>query len=156
MATIYCNEPLAFDSERIWCAQNGATRRQLVIVNKLGENSPKEPAYNFRADIGFLTKGNHAFIFLNKEKNPNDTRVFGMFVNANYGYELVAGDEIFAASSVGGYGNAESKFGIYKIGTLIKVHTYKNRRPPQYYRLTASGWENVPAEEILQSEQTIL
>ena len=34
----------------------------------------------------------------------------------------------------------------------IEVNTYKNRNTPSYYRLTESGWVDVPVHEVNPSE----
>ncbi len=140
------------ENERAWEAQNGATRRTLVIVNKTGKRIiPDEFVF---VNVGTLDKGNHSFIFLNNPVSgvKTEAEVLGLFLNKQYGYKcLNEEDEIYAKSSVGGYGNSESKMGLYKLGAIIKVNTYKNRRGYHYYKLTENGWkylgQDVPLEE---------
>ena len=74
-------------------------------------------------------------------RGVEDDRIFGIFLNKAYGFTLVRGKEIVSFSSIGGYGNSESKIGIYEVGTLLVVHTYKNRRPASYWELTKEGWQ---------------
>lgn len=148
MAKIHSNVELNLDQENeIWRAQNGATRRTLAVINKIKE----QPGTFFRAKLGTLNKGNHSFIFINEEKD-NDDRIIGIFLNDYCGFTVLEGEELFGNCSTGGPGNSCSKFGIYKLGTLLEVHTYKYRRTPSYYRLTENGWENVPAYEVHSSE----
>jgi len=106
--------------------------------------------------LGFLEKGNHAFIFLNAA-NAAEKRSFGIFLNDTYGYTCLEGEEIFSAESIGGPGNSASKFGIYAVGTLIKEHTYKNRREARYWRLELTGWKEVAIEEsIFEQEISVI
>lgn len=148
MAKIYSNIELSLDQQgKIWSATNGATRRTLVVINKINE----QPGIYFRAKLGTLDKGNHSFIFINEEKD-NDERVLGLFLNYHYGYQVLEGKELFSNYSSGGYGNSCSQFGIYELGTLLEINTYKNRNTPSYYRLTESGWVNVPVYEVNPSE----
>lgn len=148
MAKIYSNIELSLDQQgEIWSASNGATRRTLVVINKINE----QPGNYFRAKLGTLDKGNHSFIFINEEKG-NDERVLGLFLNSDYAYQVLEGKELFSNYSSGGYGNSCSQFGIYEMGTLLEVNTYKNRNTPSYYRLTESGWVNVPVHEVNTSE----
>jgi len=144
MAKIYSNIELSLDQQgEIWSASNGATRRTLVVINKINE----QPGNYFRAKLGTLDKGNHSFIFINEEER-NDERVLGLFLNYEYGYQVLEGNELFTNYSLGGYGNSCSQFGIYEVGTLLEVNTYKNRNTPSYYRLTESGWNVVPVHEL--------
>jgi len=100
--------------------------------------------------LGYLKKGKHSFIFINKSKSRDD-RIMGIYLNGKYGYRVINGDEhiIFQDSSIGGGGNSESKFGIYKVGTIIKEYTYKNRHSPSYYSLTKEGWKPIPMTDPL-------
>jgi len=148
MAKVYLNETLNFKDERIWEAKNGATRRTLLLINKLGDIGNIDVLENVK--LGKLDKGNHSFIFINKSKNKEDKRILGIFLNNRYGYEVIEGKEIYTASSYGGPGNSESKFGIYTLGTIIRVNTYKNRRAPSYYKLTKEGWKYIG--EYLESK----
>lgn len=148
MAKIFSNIELSLDQQgEIWSASNGATRRTLVVINKINE----QPGNYFRAKLGTLNKGNHSFIFLNEEKG-NDDRVLGLFLNAEYGYEVLEGKELFSNYSQGGYGNSCSQFGIYEVGTLLEVASYKNRQTPGYFRLTETGWVDVPVYEVAPTE----
>ena len=148
MAKIYSNIDLPLDNQgEIWSAQNGRTRRTLSLINKMRE----QPGTEFRAKLGTLDKGNHSFIFLNEEKGMDD-RVLGLFLDSSYAYKVLEGKELFSNYSMGGYGNSCSMFGIYEIGALLEVNTYKNRTTPSYYRLTNNGWENVPAYEVASTE----
>lgn len=149
MAKIYSNQELSLDTEgEIWEASNGATRRTLILINKTNQ----APAKAFRAALGKLDKGNHSFIFLNEEKN-NDERVFGLFLNNAYGYQLVEGTEVYTNCSVGGYGNSCSQFGIYEMGAVLEVNTYKNRNTPTYYKLTEQGWNEIPSYQLSKIDE---
>jgi hypothetical protein len=149
MAKIYSNIELSLDQQgEIWSASNGATRRKLVIINNITD----QPGNYFRAKLGTLDKGNHSFIFINKENGNDDERVLGIFLNSSYAYQVLEGKELFTNCSSGGYGNSCSQFGIYEIGTLLEVNTYKNRNTPSYYRLTENGWIDVPVHEVNLSE----
>lgn len=148
MAKIYSNIELSLDQQgEIWSASNGATRRTLVVINKINE----QPGNYFRAKLGTLDKGKHSFIFINEEKGT-DERILGLFLNSDYAYQVLEGKELFTNYSSGGSGNSCSQFGIYEVGTLLEVNTYKNRNTPSYYRLTESGWIDVPAHEVNPSE----
>ena len=143
---IYFNQNLP-EEERAWSAKNGATRRELVIINKLGKEINAGIGIDCR--VGKLDKGNHSFLFINP---GHDDRVLGVFLNNAYGYTVKEGEELWTASSIGGYGNSESRMGIYTVGTLIYNHTDKNRQTVSYYRLTDNGWEFIPTHEIEKEE----
>ena len=143
---IYFNQKLS-EEEKAWSAKNGATRRELVVINKLGIEVESDSGVNCR--IGKLDKGNHSFLFLNP---GHDDRTLGVFLLNGYGYTVKEGQEVWTASSVGGYGNSVSRVGIYEVGALIYTHTYKNRKAGSYYRLTEKGWEEVPAHEVEKEE----
>jgi hypothetical protein len=147
MAKIFCNYRLSFSEEVIWQACNGATRTRLKIINK---TVLKGQMAVFEASLGTYENGRNSFIFLNAPKN-GDTRVLGLFLNSDYGFTVREGKELFSASSVGGYGNSESRMGIYEMGALIEVHTYKNRRPSTFFKLTETGWVEVPNHEVIES-----
>lgn len=133
--------------EKAWSAKNGATRRELVVINKLGKEIQADTGVDAR--IGKLDKGNHSFLFINP---GHDDRVLGVFLWNGYGYTVKAGTEVWTANSVGGYGNSESRIGIYEVGALIYTHSYKNRKTGEYFRLTNNGWVEVPAYEIEEKE----
>lgn len=128
-----------------WSAQNGKTRTRLVVTEshknkgKLIVEKDRNLVY---ATLAYLEKGKVCLILL-CEDNPQDNRIFGVFLNQDYGYTVLRGKEVFSASSVGGPANSESKMGIYEPGTLIKVFTYKHRTPPTYYLLTEEGWKYI-------------
>lgn len=149
MAKVFLNKSLNFTNEgEIWSAKNGATRRELKVINKI---SAGENVDFVEAQLGKLDKGNHSFIFINEAKK-NDNRIIGVFLNSSYAYDIVEGNEIFSNYSSGGCGNSCSQFGIYELGTLLKVHTYKNRKPASYYKLTEKGWQYIENHEVEQSE----
>lgn len=137
MAIVFINTDLSNkERENVWEAQNGATRRSLVLINKTGR--PPEPS-RIEGKLGFLDKGNHSFIFVNPG-NGDNSRVLGIFLCSDYGYRVVAGTELYTASSVGGYGNSESRFGVYEVGTIIAANSYKGRRGEDFWKLTSEGW----------------
>lgn len=149
MAKVFFNQSLNFTNEgEIWSKKNGATRRELKVINKIKAGEQIE---SIDCQLGFLDKGNNSFIFVNAPK-PEDKRILGVFLNGSYSYDVVEGKEIFCNHSSGGYGNSCSSFGIYELGTLLKVHTYKNRQPARYYKLTECGWVYVENHEVEQSE----
>lgn len=61
MAKVYCNCSLKNGEKRE--LKNGSTKRTLCLINKSG----RDIEYNipFNADLGFLKKGNHSFVFIN-------------------------------------------------------------------------------------------
>jgi hypothetical protein len=146
------NSMLPLNQEgKVWEAQNGATRRTLVVINKIAVSDGQ---VNFiDCSLGFLDKGNHSFIFINPNKF-NDDRILGLFLNRECGFKVVEGNEMYSNNSIGGYGNSESKFGIYEVGTIIEVTTYKNRKTPTYYKLTTDGWVNLGVYEVAVNEIT--
>lgn len=149
MAKVFCNSRLDLSKEgQVWSASNGATRRTLVVINKINGS---DQAVCFNAQVGFLDKGNHSFIFINPARE-GDNRVFGLFLNSDYAYQVLEGKEVFTNYSQGGYGNSCSQFGIYEVGALLEVNTYKNRQTPSYYRLTVNGWINIKPYEVEQGK----
>ena len=150
MAKIIANQNLDLSIQgEIWSASNGATRRTLIIINKT--SGYEVPRTQFLAQIAFLDKGNHSFIFLNESKQE-DKRVFGLFLNTSYSFDLVSGKELFSNTSSGGYGNSCSKFGLYEVGAILKEHTYKNRSSPTYHLLTEDGWKEIPPYEVEEDD----
>lgn len=146
--------PETANGEIAWSAKNGATRRELKLVNKLGRDIPSQTKC-LEASVGTLDKGNHAFIFLNEPK-ASDSRVLGIALNSAYAYTVVEGKELYTNTSSGGYGNSCSQFGVYELGVVLKHHSYKNRRGATYVRLTENGWVRVEAHEYEADEQTEL
>jgi len=152
MATVHFATTLSLDTEgTVWSASNGATRRKLQIINKLPAGSGQVKTID--CQVGTLDKGNHSFIFLNPAK-PEDKRILGVYTNTSYGYSVVEGTEIYGNYSSGGPGNSCSQFGIYEVGTILKIATYKNRRPPYYVKFEKTGWVEVPSHEIEIEEQS--
>ena len=146
MAKIIANQNLDLSIQgEIWSASNGATRRTLIIINKT--SGYEVPRSEFLAQIAFLDKGNHSFIFLNESKQ-DDKRILGLFLNTSYSFDLVSGKELFSNTSSGGYGNSCSKFGLYEVGAILKEHTYRGRSTPTYHLLTEDGWTEIPPYEV--------
>jgi len=148
MPTIYLNRKLNFNTEQVWEACNGATRTRLVLVNKLGNVGE---TFSVEASLSTYEKGKHCFIFLNPPK-PGDNRVLGIFLCKEYGYKVIKGEELYSASSYGGPGNSESKFGIYTLGTILAAHSYKHRQGDSYYELKPDGWYYLGRDIILPEE----
>jgi hypothetical protein len=148
---VFFNKQIDFSNETVWQRQNGATRRTLVLINKIRGLGEADKIEN--AKVGFLNKGNHAFIFINPpDKGQHDDRILGIFLNSKYGYSVLEGEELYGNYSQGGPGNSCSQFGIYTPGTLIEVDTYKHRTTPRYYRLTETGWIEVPPHELAEPQ----
>jgi len=151
---IYLSRPIAISEGVIWEACNGATRQRLLLIAK-GLPSSEEEVISLECRVGFLNKGKHSFIFLNPGHTPE---TLGLFLCRDYGYTVVSdrspkGACLFEASSVGGYGNSESKFGIYRVGTVIAVHSYKHRQGDSYWRLNPDGWVNLGKDVPLSDEE---
>lgn len=132
----------------------------MVLVAKGLEGEYKEGDPFLVESVKVLEKGRTAFIFLNgvKPYKPSmefDPQTVGIFLNSNCGYS--SDDSRFEASSVGGYGNSESKFGVYDVGTEIEVYTYKRRQESSYINLDSkNGWESVsPAEKFADQAEEI-
>lgn len=127
--------------------KNGATRTTLVVVNKTGkEIKANEP---FTALVGFLKKGNHAFVFLNEGVSENDLFIF---LDSGYGVTLHTTDDKvkFFAVSTGGYGNSESTLAVLKSDVLIECHSYKNRQQSDFLRTaTEKGFVKVRHEDAI-------
>jgi hypothetical protein len=149
MSKVFFNIP---DLE--WSASNGATRRNLKVVNAANCEFTQINSQMVIAEVSLLDKGNSAFIFMNAPKVYSKTRVIGIFLCTEYGYRLVSGKEIFAKSSVGGGGNCESKFGVYELGAVIATDSYKSRSGETFYRLTETGWVNIP-ETVFRADEQI-
>ncbi|MEM4554840.1 MAG: hypothetical protein QXT25_03260 [Candidatus Anstonellaceae archaeon] len=149
MAKVFINRPIQFQGERIWEAQNGATRRKLLIINKTGDH--EEPVSELRCSLGFLKKNRTSFIFINPER-PGDERILGIFLGGGCNHKLVEGQELFKGESWGGYGNSCSSFGIYSLGSVVEDYTYKNRQPSTFYKLTTDGWVVVDDYQVFEGE----
>jgi len=160
MAKIFLNIKLKENEmykSKIWSAKNGATRRELVVIinDKDFPNgiSGKDLNKGFIGRLGWLDKGNHSFIFINKDKNNSDKNSYGIFLNSEYSFKVTPEENvIYSNSSVGGYGNSESKFAIIKPNTVIEEFTYKYRRPSNYtYFDKNEGFINLGSESKIFS-----
>lgn len=138
--------------ERAWEANNGATRRTLVIVNKMCREIPSRELVDCR--LGFLNKGNHSFVFVfDNPGKPGDDRVMGVFMDRGYGLRVHRGKEVFSACSTGGPQNSESTFGIYEAGTILALDSYASRQGESFVKLDpVKGWIDVPMEEIFADD----
>lgn len=145
--------------EQVWVAQNGATRRTLVVINKTGMEIPANQP--FRCQLGFLNKGNHSFIFINPPRK-GDNRTMGVFLNTAQGFDVINkyGAEaekdgvVFSASSVGGYGNSESRMAVIRPGFFVAENSYKNRRGYYYWRFDPEeGWIDLGRDVPLSPEE---
>ena len=144
MAKIYLSSHIEMKEGEVWHVSNGATRNHLILVNKTSEvgGGVKE----LHAQVGFYEGNRKSLIFLN-EPRVGDTRVLGIFLNTSCGYELIAGEELFAASSVGGPKNSESRFGVYTVGSVIRENSYANRSPASFWELSVEGWVRIADPE---------
>lgn len=146
MAKVFINAAVELVNGESWHISNGATRNHLILVNK---TEIQGKCSQIEAQVGFYEGNRKSLIFLNPPKEA-DKRVLGIFLNTSCGYTVVRGKELFSASSIGGPKNSESGFGVYEVGTVLKVHTYANRQPASFYELTPTGWERV--EDLLEGE----
>lgn len=142
MAKIFCNTTLKSGEKRE--LQNGATRRTLVLINKSGRDI--EANISFNADLGFLNKGNHSFVFINPPKKKDDRTLF-IIMNNGYRLHFHRGTPIFHEISEGGYGNSKSTLAVLPIGTILEYESYKNRNTPNFDELTETGIIEIPPED---------
>lgn len=127
--------------------KNGATKTSLVVVNKLGHEIKKNTPFSAR--VGFLRKGNHAFVFLNEGRSENDLFIF---LDAGYGVTFHTTDDKvkFSEVSTGGYGNSESTLAVLKRDVLIECHSYKNRQQSDFFRTSPEkGFVKVRHEDAI-------
>ncbi len=143
---IYFNISLKSE-ERAWRRKNGRTRRELLVINKLGQEIEKGKAIDCR--IGKLDKGNSSFLFLNKEY---EKRTLGIFLNDYCGFSLIEGEELWSSISTGGAKNKKSKMGIYVVNSVLEVHTYNNNRPSSFFKLGKEGWIKLEEYELCKNE----
>lgn len=153
---ILVNKILNIDDKVKFYARNGATRRILKLIIEddveiINDNNKGQSVIKNAEILVMNDKYESIIKVINSGKYEN--KYIGIFLNSEYGYDVITEKspddcEIFSASSVGGYGNSQSKFGIYKVGTILKVHTYKFRTPATYYRLTESGWIEISNETL--------
>lgn len=122
--------------------KNGATRTTLVAINKTNDKIVGFKPFNGK--LGTLKKGNHFFVFINK---GFDSRNLFVFMDGGYGYTFHHKKPIAVDYSTGGYGNSESTLAILEEGTLIELHSYKNRRESRWLRCTDRGFVSVSNEE---------
>lgn len=148
MSKIHVNQAINLSKSTPWSAKNGATRRELILKNNLV--LADEDVLTFDAKIGFSDNANTSVIFINPVI-VNDNKVFGIFLNGYYGYDVIEGKELYTNSSFGGPGNSESKFGIYEVGTVIATNSYKNRQEKGYYRFEADGWKKINAIDMISN-----
>jgi hypothetical protein len=147
----------SIEKENIWKAQNGSTKRTLVVIANglanqfsLREDEVTANLVNgnhIRCSFGYLEKGNHSFIYLNKPSPNEYHKVFGLFLNNEYGYSLYKGKTFFEGSSVGSR-TEESKFGLYSVGTVLEVFGH-NHTSSKFYELRKdNGWVEISQEDV--------
>lgn len=160
MAKVFFNSKIS-GKGKIWSAKNGATRRELVLIvneNDFQEGIKLEEGAYIEVSLGTLKKGNHSFIFVNKPRKASDN-ILGVFINKSYGYEVRNKNKeemtLFEDYSVGGPGNSCSQFGIYKLGTIIEVNTYKDRSASDWWLLTERGWVYLKTEADIRGSDTV-
>lgn len=140
----------------IWEAKNGATRNHLKIISEITTCPTSKPLFSTRAQLNFFIKNNSAFIIVANGTTDNTPCAnVGIFMvgRGGYGYKVKTGAELFTASSIGGPGNSESKFGIYLPGTIIAVNSFNNRDGEQYYALSTTGWQYLGKDVLVGDEQ---
>ena len=142
MAKVYCNCSLKNGEKKE--LKNGATKRTLCLVNKSGIDIEYNVPFN--ADLGFLNKGNHSFVFINPPKKMDD-RVLFIIMNGGYGLHFHGGTPLFYEISEGGYGNSKSSLAVLSVGTIVEYETYKNRHTPSFDELTETGIFEIAAED---------
>lgn len=143
------------DQNTLWEAQNGFNKPYLSLKSFLSCPCIETNAISVNCELSFYKKGNSAIIQITDPLEITDNRTVGIFFNHEYGYTLLPGQggEIFAAESTGGPGNTASKFGIYIVGSVIKVHSYMERNGSLYYELRQDGGWQCLGKDILTGDE---
>ena len=144
MAKVILNNYIDFvDAEQIFYCCCGANRRRLKIINNTGEKITK---HVINASIAWKDYNLTSYIFLNKTKTES-SKTIGLFAYNGYGFTVYPEDKIIYKST-----SESMRCGciilIAKLSCIVKVHSFKNRSPATYYKLTPNGWiEYDPVEE---------
>ena len=145
MAKIFCN--CSIEAGKNVSLKNGATKRLLLICNKMSTNI--EANVPFNGKIGTLIKGNTSFIFINDEdKGRKDDRTLFILADDGYGIDFSQKEPIYYQTSTGGYGNSQSTIAILNYGTLIEFHSYKNRSESRFCFCGEKGYENQSLSDV--------
>ncbi|MHA1416513.1 MAG: hypothetical protein ACTSRR_09680 [Candidatus Heimdallarchaeaceae archaeon] len=139
----YFDLSLYNQTEVLFSSCCGANRRRLKIINNTGEKIKEHTIY---ASVSWKNFNKTSYIFINKQKQKSNN-VIGIFAYSGYAFTVYPEDKIiFRAKSESM--RCGSIILIAKLGCIVKVHSFKNRSPATYYKLTPNGWsEYDPVEE---------
>lgn len=129
----------------------GATRRNLVIINKTGVDFDANIGYNL--NLGTLDKGNHSFLFINKPKKDknNSSKSYGVFFKAGYDFEVLEDADgnnraVWFNKSVAA--REAGILGTFRPGAVIREWTFKRRSGAIYWYFTGEEWKNIEEYEV--------
>lgn len=138
--------------DAVWEQQSAKKQRSLVVANKLAKVLPANTPV--KCLLGWLTKGNHAFVYLNQPDESEPDKTNGLFLSDKFDYVVVNNDNkhnytIFERGSLMNGTSAEDledfqgykRFGLYKLGAKIKVDTDEDT--DTIYELTLTGWNKL-------------
>lgn len=143
--------------DAVWMRQAARRQRTLVLANKLGLtiNEGNNPVI---CKVGWFSKGNHAFIYLNTPDDRPTYTVNGLFLWDKGSYEVISKVEgknfiIFERESIlpgidktGCADYMGCKFGLYKKGVVLRVFN-ENEQSSMCITLTEHGWEASPSTD---------
>ena len=121
--------------ERAYFYKAGATRQNLLIINKLGREIEANTPIDAR--LGHLDKGKHSFLFVNPGKSK---KTLGVLVDTGYLFEVVRGSVWHGTSEAA---LEEGIIGIFEPGAVIKDWTYKRRQGCYYWHFDGKEWKRL-------------
>ncbi len=108
MAVVF-NRDLSGD-ERAWGYRAGATRQNLLLINKAGREFKANEPVDVR--LGHLDKGKHSFLFVNEGESK---RNLGVLIVTGYHFEVAKGAVWYSRSSAT---REEGIIGIFEAGAI--------------------------------------
>lgn len=154
MPIIFFNKPV-FDSQIESVKKDGTF---VLYLKTLGKGNPVFQVVksfisqdciksndSIHAQFSWFQKGHHTFLFLNPvRKSIHDERVYGIFINDMYGYEVIEGEEInvfeYEHHRKRDVRNLTFKAGVYRIGVTIQLYSSTGLNG-KCFKLTRNGWE---------------
>ena len=135
----------------------GATRTKLKVFaesQKQGYGSTCA-LYAKKNDVGKFEGRNCIFVFVNKQSSQEDADVV---IILEKGYDFAKSETTTIEPIIWAMSSATCESGVLMVvpfGFEYKQYGYKNRRPPQYYRVTREGVKNITSD-VAESKQQVI
>ena len=135
----------------------GATRTKLKVFAQAERQGYGSSCtlYAKRSKVGKFEGRNCLFVFVNEQSKQEDAEVTVILAK---GYDFAKSETTPVEPIVWGMSSATCASGVLMVvpfGFEYKEYGYKNRRPPQYYRVTREGVKNITSEVAATKQQAI-